>query len=385
MSKRDAIELEAFKNQVKEYFGSDDSDSDLEDVKVKQQEEDNSYWIKDNAKKWFTLSKPVTQHLVEKTIKYDVITHPDFLKRMNDPVLRAEIADYNFVSEATVFVELITNKITTTVNTDPAPRVELPAGIYTYQRDMFSWGLSPYDFSVDEYIDLSGHTKKIEDDISTFLSKKEDYHKNGLLWKRGILLAGPQGNGKTVLLENISKKFSGKARIIFGLEVLQRLKSLEPFLNDLPLIVIAEEFTNYNPSELLGYLDGEESIDGCLMIFTTNYPQHIPMNIVDRPGRIDSIYEVGLPDEATRAVYLQSKLGGTVSQKIIKQSAGLSIAYLRELIVASQVYEKPFEEVFEGFKVRKKQIEKYVEMRNLRNPDRVWAEKATPRKKKKKK
>lgn len=251
------------------------------------------------------------------------------------------------------------------VKLDKPPK--LPSGLYTVIDDrLLGIGLKPYIPIFDEYINLNEHTGAIEKDIEVFLTSKDKYKELGLLHKRGILLYGPPGTGKTVLLEMVCSKFADRTRtfIIPPEMSVAKLSRLRGLFDDMPTIFIFEELTTaaidrYNGTSLLSFLDGEGAWDGSLTFGTTNYPELLPGNIVDRPSRFDKIYKLGNPNAETRRIYLESKLDKSIiTDSLIEETKDMSIAYLKELVVSFKIFDKSPMEIVKEFIDRKARIKK---------------------------
>ena len=126
-------------------------------------------------------------------------------------------------------------------------------------------------------------TDEIIRGIELFWSKKETFRELGFLWKRGVLLYGPPGGGKTSTLQLISKRIIDKGGISVyvkdpkmtaeGLEVLRRI---EP---DRPIVVLLEDIDaiqeKHGEHDVLAMLDGELQINNVVFIATTNYPENL--------------------------------------------------------------------------------------------------------------
>ena len=250
---------------------------------------------------------------------------------------------------------------------DQTSVVPVPTGMFkTIVSNTLGVGLQPFKTDVDDYIDLHAHTKAIQNDIDTFLGKKEDYTKMGLLHRRGLLLWGPPGTGKTRLVEYLCAKYTDSVRIIsvpagFNPKMVWPLKD---FLKDKTTFFIFEEITSIVEdscavSSFLDFMDGEGSWDNCLVLATTNYPEKLSANIVDRPSRFDRLYKIDLPDGDTRQIYLEAKLGkDRVTDQMVTATKGYSIAYLKELVLSITLYGKDPATVIAEFEERKRQIKK---------------------------
>lgn len=193
--------------------------------------------------------------------------------------------------------------------------------------------------------------------IETFWTKEEHYRTFKFLWKRGILLYGPPGSGKTSTVQIIANKIVERGGLavyltspglaINGLDV---LRFIEP---KRPVVVILEDIDaiidKFGESELLALLDGEFQVDNAVFIATTNYPETLDKRIINRPSRFDIVKRIGMPSVAAREVYLsiknpRLKANKELLDKWVKDTELFSIAHLKELIISIECLELPYEE-----------------------------------------
>lgn len=108
-------------------------------------------------------------------------------------------------------------------------RSKLPAAAYRIQRDDYGFYLTRTGILSDDIIELpeASHVRVLEG-IRKFWASRERYRKHGLIYKRGILLWGPPGGGKTVtsqlLVNEIINQHDGL--VILDM-VIERLRAME--------------------------------------------------------------------------------------------------------------------------------------------------------------
>ena len=234
---------------------------------------------------------------------------------------------------------------------------KLPAAVFRCGQDDYGPFLELIRLVSDEFVELPepAHVRVLEG-IRKFWKSQERYKKHGLLYKRGVLLWGPPGSGKTVciqlLMSEIIKQHDGIVILAdhpdLTVSVLRFLRRIEP---KRPLIVVFEDvdeiINRFSEHSLLAVLDGEHQTDNVIYIASTNYPERLGARIVNRPSRFDERIKIGMPSAPARLVYLKKAIG-EAEVDITKWVAGtenMSIAHLRELVVAVLCLEQDYESV----------------------------------------
>ena len=154
--------------------------------------------------------------------------------------------------------------------------------------------------NVDELYELpSAEIKSILEDIECFWERRSTYRDYNFVHKRGILLYGDPGCGKSGIIQlcikHIIEKKNGivinikdEDEIRYFSEFITTIKIIEP---DRPLIVILEDIDSlagedrYSTTKLLNILDGIKQIENVVYIATTNYPEKLQERITNRPAK----------------------------------------------------------------------------------------------------
>ncbi|KAH8880535.1 P-loop containing nucleoside triphosphate hydrolase protein [Thozetella sp. PMI_491] len=197
-------------------------------------------------------------------------------------------------------------------------------------------------------------------DVQEFFDNRDIYASLNVPWKRGVILHGFPGNGKTISIKALINSLAARPDPIPSLyvkafdscngpkwsirSVFEHARSMSPCLlifEDLDSMVEAKV-----RSYFLNEVDGLESNEGILMIGSTNHLNKLDPAISKRPSRFDRKYHFKLPDEPERAAYCQwwaKKFVGSdtlalpdeLCEYIAKLTPGFSFAYLKELFVTS--------------------------------------------------
>lgn len=237
----------------------------------------------------------------------------------------------------------------------------LPAGVYRCEmREMMGPVLVKQTIETDKLMELPDDAgKSILAEFKAFWEIEEKFRERGFLHKRGFMLWGPPGSGKTSTLQLMMKRMvdEQKGVVLFidhpgaASSCLALARGIEPRR---PVVAVLEDLDalvyRYGENEFLALLDGEAQVDSIIFVATTNYPERLDRRFVDRPSRFDTIREIGMPSAAARRVYLQTKepsLGGDELETWVLASEGFSIAHLKEMIIAVRCFGQPLEAVVE--------------------------------------
>lgn len=197
-------------------------------------------------------------------------------------------------------------------------------------------------------------------EMRQFLSLKEAFKSRGLLYKRGVMLYGPPGSGKTATIQQLAKMVAtemdsiavlGDSEPGFVASGLQTVRGLEP---ERQLVVILEDLdalvNRYGEEGYLSLLDGENQVENVIYVATTNYPERLDRRFVDRPSRFDTLRLIGMPTAEARRVYLRSKepnMPLPELEAMVTASDEYSIAHLRELLVLVKCFGQSIDDATE--------------------------------------
>jgi AAA+ superfamily predicted ATPase len=239
----------------------------------------------------------------------------------------------------------------------------LPPGIYTLSSSAGAIFFNKTDILTDNLIELDDSAAlRVIAGIEKFWESKPRFDRFGILFKRGILMWGPAGSGKTATVNMLMRDLVKRGGMVVlvqspGIAVagLHELRRIEPTR---PIIIVLEDIeemiNNHGEHGLLSLLDGEHQVSNVVVLATTNYPELLGERIINRPSRFDEVILVDMPSAKARYRYLKHVLKDTVPeaelQKWVAATKNLSVAHLRELIVATQCLDRPYEEVVERLK-----------------------------------
>jgi cell division protease FtsH len=170
--------------------------------------------------------------------------------------------------------------------------------------------------------------------------------------KRGLLLFGPPGTGKTHTMRYIVEQLtgstvfmlSGRSLDLIG-EITKMARELQPsvvVLEDVDLVAEDRDEMFGSGSvlfELLDAMDGAAADADLLFLLTTNRADILEPALAARPGRVDVAVEIGLPDAAARRRLLEVYSRGVPlaidadeTDTVIERMAGVTASFVKELL-----------------------------------------------------
>lgn len=149
---------------------------------------------------------------------------------------------------------------------------------------------------LDTVILPKGMKERLLDDLNEFVVAEDWYREMCIPWRRGYMLTGPPGNGKSSLISAVASEVDFKVYIINLKHVSeQELGSLVGSMG-INSILLLEDIdcafdkrdgkANISLSTLLNCIDGVNATEGRILFMTTNHPENLDPALV-RPGRVD--------------------------------------------------------------------------------------------------
>ncbi len=170
--------------------------------------------------------------------------------------------------------------------------------------------------------------------------------------KRGLLLFGPPGTGKTHTTRYLIGRMQGYTRLVLTGRALHAIGAVSELARDLqPAVIVLEdvdlvaEDRSFGPGsspvlfELLDAMDGAAPDADLLFVLTTNRSDLLEPALAARPGRVDVAVEIDLPDaEARRRLFalyardVPTSLSDPELDEVVTRTEGVTASFLKELL-----------------------------------------------------
>jgi cell division protease FtsH len=238
---------------------------------------------------------------------------------------------------------------------------------------------------------LDSETKEeIKANTIDFLRRSGEWSKYGIPSKRGILLAGEPGTGKTVVCKALMAESDGITCITtngyalddddYVTELYELAEDLSPcivFIEDIDLIGQNRMEFGYQRGpallSLLAVLDGVEEKSEIVTVATTNCLETLDKALSQRPSRFDRVIKLTRPSieqrrELVRRLCEKIPLEREIQEYIAMRAENCTPAQLQE-IVYSLVIQRPAEQP--GITINRSDIDRAISRINDKNRHRL--------------
>lgn len=226
----------------------------------------------------------------------------------------------------------------------------IDAGFYRYDKQRSGMSYFPVEMSNTVICDLSATQADIRAEVSLFWQARPEYMKRQIKHRRGFLLHGVPGCGKTTIIRQMVydiMELDGVALELCDLDDLdQAIADIRLLDGWRPIMLVIEDLDRWDgyDSTLTNTLDGMSSLDGVVVVATTNHLNRVPDRLKKRPGRFDSCKQISLPDPDCRRKAIKTitglEDGDTLLEQIVSDTEENTMAEITEQIVQADIFDK---------------------------------------------
>ncbi|KAK0268657.1 hypothetical protein LTR35_015392 [Friedmanniomyces endolithicus] len=154
-------------------------------------------------------------------------------------------------------------------------------------------------------------------DVHGFFDNRAVYEEVSVPWKRGIIMHGTPGCGKTISIKALMHSLQDKGVASLYVKSFDACQGLQYSIRSIfaharvmaPCLLLFEDLDSLVVDEVRSYflneVDGIESNDGICMIGSTNHLDRLDPGISKRPSRFDRKYHYKLPGHQERILYCE--------------------------------------------------------------------------------
>lgn len=228
--------------------------------------------------------------------------------------------------------------------------------LLSFGRELFGAGMAPLSFverprmARRDLVLPDGTLEVTERQVLGVAAHRERLRRSGQHLKRGVLLHGPPGTGKTHTVRYLLSRAEGTTVVLLSGGALGMIaqacsiaRALQPSMIVVEDVDLIAEQRGMHPGQhpllfqLLNEMDGLGADIDVAFVLTTNRPDLLETALADRPGRVDQAVEIPLPDSAARSQLIELyrgelDLSDVELSPIVERTEGVTASFIKELL-----------------------------------------------------
>lgn len=220
-----------------------------------------------------------------------------------------------------------------------------------------SYEVSDLNYSWDDFISTDSIKDSIKGSIDFWYHNRAWFKQKKIPHKRGILIYGYPGNGKTFLSKIIISQYELRIyQFNFSnprVDNNDLINAFEEATDNGPSLFLledidrvfetnAEKQTNVTKDCILNCIDGIRELNGLLIIATANNISNLDSAFINRPSRFDMIINIENPSKDLRMKYLQrlfkdENIETSILESVAVDCDGMSMSFMKEIYFKSVV------------------------------------------------
>ena len=230
-------------------------------------------------------------------------------------------------------------------------REKLTPGFYVATLTMAGPAFIPFVVSQDDILELPD-TKgdEIVGRVKEFYDLRDTFKSLNFLHKRGVLLDGQVGTGKSIIAfksgRDLIQRQAGVVLYSTSPYALvycaTDFRAVQP---DTDLMTVIEDIDEvcygYGEKMITSFLDGEFQVNNILTIATTNNIKGLSKRLTARPSRFDVKATITVMTEEARRSFLSQKATTLTAEQIdlwVSKTADFTVPALKELMILVLAY-----------------------------------------------
>jgi len=267
--------------------------------------------------------------------------------------------------------------------------------LYKGQKIKYNGSLSFIQPGAKTWDDLSLQPELKDELVANtvgFLKRSKELAKYGIPRKRGLILAGRPGTGKTLISKVLMSNSPGITCLAADPALLvhaRYIREIYDIAGDLrPAIVFLEDIDLIGESrggpgargealnELLDILDGVRECSEVVTIATTNYVEALDDALCRRPSRFDRIITMHPPGrdlrrEIVRNLCRRIPLEPAVQEHVVCRTEGYTPAQVQEVIYGLVIQRRSLYGIRKGYSFTREEVDSVLRRISRRNSEPI--------------